>query len=142
MTPDELASRLTPEAIQAMQRTLLQRVVLTVEGNVKRSTPVRTGTLRRSITSRVEATGDRGVVGTAVSYARAVHEGTRPHDIVPVHAKALAFKIGGTQVFAKRVRHPGTKAQPFLTDGLAASRDTIDELLAQAGAALWAQVAK
>jgi hypothetical protein len=28
MTPDELAQRLTPEAVQAMQRTLLQRVVL------------------------------------------------------------------------------------------------------------------
>jgi phage gpG-like protein len=142
MTPDELAQRLTPEAVQAMQRTLLQRVVLTVEGNVKRSTPVKTGNLRRSITSRVEAAGERGVVGTAVTYARAVHEGTKPHDIVPVHAKALAFKIGGTKIVRQRVHHPGTKAQPFLTDGLAASRDTIDDLLAQAGAALWAQVTR
>jgi hypothetical protein len=138
-----------------MQRTLLQRVVLTVEGNVKRVTPVRTGTLRRSITHDVEPTGTRGVVGTAVSYARAVHEGTRAHDITAKHEIIrqtkrgpkrqlgyLAFKIGGKKIYRRSVHHPGTKAQPFLTGGLAASRDTIDDLLAQAGAALWAQVSR
>lgn len=88
---------------QAKQR-LMQRVVLTVESNSKRVTPVRTGHLRRSINSRVEASGERGIVGSNVIYARFVHDGTR--------------KMGG---------------RPFLLQGLAASRDTIDQMLEDMG---------
>jgi hypothetical protein len=73
MTPEELARRLTPEAIKQMRVDLMRRVVLTVEGNVKRVTPVRTGNLRRSIHGVVQGTGERGVVGTNVVYARAVN---------------------------------------------------------------------
>ena len=36
-------------------------------------TPVMTGNLRRSITSRVELTRQRGIVGTNVVYAKWVH---------------------------------------------------------------------
>lgn len=60
-----------------------------------------------------------------------VSEGTPPHDIVPVRAKALAFPrmftpktmpgvidarpgaTGGDTVFAKIVHHPGTKPRHF-----------------------------
>lgn len=73
MKAEELISNLSPEAFAQLRRSLLQRVVLLVEANVKRRTPVRTGNLRRSITSRVEASGDRGTVGTNVKYARFVH---------------------------------------------------------------------
>src|SRR6185503_17285440 len=34
---------------------------------------------------------------------------TKAHVIAAVNKKALAFKIGRTLVFAKRVNHPGTK---------------------------------
>lgn len=36
--------------------------------------------------------------------------GTRPHTILPVTAKVLAFTADGEQVFTRVVRHPGTKA--------------------------------
>ena len=70
MTPEELAKRLDPDAFVRLQTALMQRIVLTVQGNVQRRTHVLTGNLRRSWTSRVEQSGERGVVGTTVVYAR------------------------------------------------------------------------
>jgi hypothetical protein len=75
---------------------------------------VRTGALRRSIQEEVEAT-DTSVIGTVfssgdVKYARIQEDGgvTGPHDIYPSKAQALAFVVGGSQVFAKVVHHPGS----------------------------------
>lgn len=68
MTPEELAKRLTPE-YQRMRQALMSRIVLTIQGNIQRRTHVRTGNLRRSWTSRVEKSGERGVIGTTVAYA-------------------------------------------------------------------------
>lgn len=73
MTPEDLVRRLGPDAVAEFKRALMSRIVLTVEANVKRVTPVRTGTLRRSITSRVMAAGERGAVGTNLNYARPVN---------------------------------------------------------------------
>jgi len=91
------------EALDAMKLRLMQRMVLTVEANAKRVTPVDTGTLRRSLYSKVE-TSERGLVGSNVMYARFVHDGTRK-----------------------------MAARPFLAQGLEASRDTIDQLMREAG---------
>lgn len=60
---------------------------------------------------------DSGNVASADLYADApyagfVAEGTRPHQIVPVSAKALRFEVGGDVVFAARVNHPGTAPNP------------------------------
>lgn len=75
---------------------------------------IRSGALARSIQQDVEAS-DFTVAGRvysdgSVPYA-AIHEyggQTRAHDILPTQAKALAFLIGGQQVFAKVVHHPGS----------------------------------
>jgi hypothetical protein len=73
MTPEQLAARLTPGAIDALKLDLMRRIVLTVEGGIKRVTPVRTGNLRRSIHGEVQSAGERGVIGTNVVYARFVN---------------------------------------------------------------------
>lgn len=68
----------------------------------------RTGHLARSITpfhSRTVAG-----VGTNVPYAAAMNNGSKPHEIKAKKGKALKF--GGR--FAKKVKHPGTVARPFL----------------------------
>lgn len=89
-----------------------------IAAQAKADVPVRTGNLGRSIQEdpirfvgpfRVET----GVTARA-NYAAAVHEGTKPHVIKPRNASVLAFPIGGKMVFAKSVRHPGTRARPFL----------------------------
>jgi len=78
---------------------------------MREKVPVRTRRLRQSITTRIE-TG-KVTVGPTVSYAPYVEYGTKPHIIRPVHAKALAFEVGGTLVFAKLVHHPGFAGRFF-----------------------------
>lgn len=39
------------------------------------------------------------------------NDGTKPHTILPRQRRVLRFQAGGGTVFARRVRHPGTKAQ-------------------------------
>ena len=51
-------------------------------------------------------------------YAPMVNDGTRPHIIRPKRAQALRFRVGGRVVYARVVRHPGTKARPFLDRAL------------------------
>jgi HK97 gp10 family phage protein len=55
-------------------QALLTQIAFIVEAAAKPRTPVLTGNLRRSIHSRVEA--NKAYVGSNVSYAIFVHEGT------------------------------------------------------------------
>ncbi len=81
---------------------------------VYKRVPWRSGNLAMSITKEVD--GNTAKIGPTVSYAPFVSLGTTPHEIVPRAASVLAFPGGnlGGMVFAKRVRHPGTKANPYL----------------------------
>jgi hypothetical protein len=60
------------------------------------------------------------VIGSESPIARLHHDGTRPHVIVPRNAPYLVFfsQRAGKVVFAKRVMHPGTKPNHYLTDNL------------------------
>lgn len=95
--------------------------VSTVSATAKTLAPVRTGRLKASIhPDPVRRTGpwriDTGVSADA-PYAAPVHQGARPHVIRPRNARALRFEVdGGRVVFARRVNHPGQRAQPFLTN--------------------------
>lgn len=46
--------------------------------------------------------------------ARFILNGTQPHVIQARRRDALTFVVNGTQVFRRRVNHPGTKARPYL----------------------------
>lgn len=75
--------------------------------------------LRDTIVKRMVEDG-RGVAVLVVAeapHATFHHDGTDPHPIRPVRARALRF-VGsrGQVVFAQHVQHPGTKANPFLVD--------------------------
>ena len=84
----------------------------------RQDVPVRTGNLGRQIgegpISMIGPKTAHGSVHDNADYALYVHEGTRAHVIRPKNAQALRFNVGGREVFAKRVDHPGTKARPFL----------------------------
>lgn len=68
---DEAARQLSPEQLK-LERLMQRVTALGLRAGQKR-TPVRTGTLRRSEFSRVERSGERGVLGATASYARVVH---------------------------------------------------------------------
>lgn len=72
-----------------------------------------TGMLINSISME---TGEGYVkVGTKVPYAKWQHYGTRPYVILPKNKKSLRFKVGYKDYkFAKKIRHPGIPARPFV----------------------------
>lgn len=76
--------------------------------------------LYKSIGFDVKSGAD-GLVGTVTAADRKAimhHNGTRAHLIYPNKAKTLRFSSRGRIVYAKVVRHPGTKPNKFLTDNL------------------------
>jgi hypothetical protein len=83
---------------------------------------VRTGNLRSSQAPPVLTNAGTRIIAVlqnTASYSLIVHEGSRPHEILPVRRKALAgWQFEGAPVFARRVHHPGTKARPFLRNAL------------------------
>jgi hypothetical protein len=66
--------------------------------------------------------GLQGVVTCDHPKVRLVLDGTRPHLIRPRRARALRFTVGGDVVFAKLVRHPGTRANDFMGRALRLGR--------------------
>jgi hypothetical protein len=86
---------------------------------LERTTP-RTRRHINSIKSTTEQVpeGTR-VVTSSIHYGGAPEKATRPHIIRPRVAKVLRFETSaGEVVFARSVRHPGTKAQHILRDGV------------------------
>ena len=104
-----------------------------VRGAAKHS---RTGTMENNIAMRVQGLKGRvwientGMMTDAgVNYGVFVHFGTQPHDIRPKRRKALRW-VGHGDVFrfAKSVRHPGYRGDPFMYDALDAAARTIKKL--------------
>jgi len=84
--------------------------------------PVDTSRLVNSI--KVKSTKE-GLIIWMVDYGKHVEFGTPPHIIEPKDKQALRFKGGkGKFVFAKKVRHPGSRPNPFI-------RNTIQNKLKQ-----------
>ena len=127
----ELEARL--RAVQRTPKQMLGRLGLRAVREQKRLVPRKTGNLGRTIhLGSVTTTSATTVAGAR--YAAAVEYGTKPHEIRPRRAKALRFpakgspttlggrvKKGGAFAFAKVVRHPGTKPQPFMVPGAEAA---------------------
>jgi HK97 gp10 family phage protein len=126
-TAAQIAAQLRNLVTNRTLTEAMTRSVLIVEGNAKRETPVKTGNLRRTITSRVEQGGKRGVVGTNAPYARPVHDGSRPHIITAKRAKALYWK--GASHPVRSVKHPGNKPNPFFKRAADTSRGPVEREL-------------
>jgi|APHM01.1.fsa_nt_gi phage protein, HK97 gp10 family len=102
---------------QAIDRGV-ERTAIQVERSAKQNAPVDTGNLRASLRFQQLALGSYAV-GTNVEYAPDVEFGTDPHDITPDTKEALKFQNSdGEIIFASRVEHPGTPAQPYLRPAL------------------------
>jgi hypothetical protein len=81
---------------------------------------VDTGRLKNSIHMRQSRfpLGQEMRIGSPLSYAYNHHEGTKPHIITPDRTQVLRFSSRGRIVYARSVRHPGTKPNKFLADNL------------------------
>lgn len=114
-------SRLAHDLNQAAQQSgtsvnqVLQMIGNEIAAEAQDIVPVRTGNLKNSIS--VVAGQHQVYVGPDVSrapYAAYVEYGTQAHVIEPSKAKVLRFTVGGQTVYARRVRHPGSRAHPYM----------------------------
>lgn len=73
LSPDELAARLKAHPFADVREPLMTKITLLALRRSQPLTPVRSGHLRRSETTRVEPGGLRGWIGSNVVYAAFVH---------------------------------------------------------------------
>lgn len=111
-----------------------------VEREARGLAPKRTNALANSIHAVAPSGsyqgGDlAGDVAAFIPYALSVHDGSRPHDIVPRRVGALRFMIGGRVVFTRRVHHPGTRGYAFLELALELRAGDVEATFANAHAA-------
>lgn len=81
-----------------------------MEREAKENAPVKDGRLRSSINTEVLNSGYAVEVSTNVEYAPFVEYGTAAHEIMIRTKKVLS---NGKVIFGKKVKHPGTRPQPF-----------------------------
>ena len=116
----------TSEDIRSDIQKVLKNAGFNIEARAKRNISnngsVKTGHLRRGITTDV-GNMEVTVHTSNIKYARGVEEGTRPHIIRAKNKKALYWK--GAKHPAKSVRHPGSKAKPFLIPAFEKEKEVI-----------------
>lgn len=164
-----LSIRVDGNALEALRR-MPARLEATINGWADRAAQYSRGVMVQTIRDRQQAVGRTGIlsnsvtairtptgftVGPTAEYAVFVDQPTRPHDIYPRTARALAFAsaggvitrstttghvrskftfggkttIGGA-VFARHVRHPGTRGLFFVDATAEALEDPLAEMLA------------
>lgn len=122
--------------IQQAVHWSMGEVVKTAVAYIRRRDVIASGSLLSSIASEVDHAINRiiGSAGTNLSYAEAVHEGTRPHfpPIQPIE-EWVAQKVRRGQMstgnirstaflIARKISKVGTRGQPFLEVSLRANR--------------------
>jgi hypothetical protein len=127
---DELAQKLSGP----LKQKLIERVTDIAFASAFWGAPVKTGYLASTIYKQVS--DGEGVVGVAASYAKAVVEGTAPHEIRPANGEVLAFMIAGKMVFTHIVHHPGTKPNAFMQNVLEQAQSKVDSTFAE----LWLEL--
>ncbi len=90
---------------------IVKDTAMKIQANAKQKTPVKSGTLKRSIGVDLSTDEMSAEIGTSLEYAAHVEFGTAPRTISVYEANVLS---DGKQFFGKEVKHPGSKSQPFL----------------------------
>ena len=111
-------------------RPIMRDFQLESIAEAKRLVPRKTGHLGRSILPG-SVSDSHADIQARTPYAAAVEFGVKPHVITPKRAKLLAWPAAeggrrlsgrartksGPLIFARKVNHPGSKAQPYLIPG-------------------------
>lgn len=107
---------------------IIRTAAVRVQAEAQSRAPIKSGRLQQSITVRY--TGPlSAVIGPNVPYAPYQEFGTGergefptgPYEIKPKNpGGVLVFKVNGKTVYAKKVKHPGIKARPFMRPALEA----------------------
>lgn len=90
------------------------KIVHDAQMNLVANGNFQTGQLSNSINYKLTDGGFRSVITVKAKHGIFIENGTKPHIIRAKNCKYLRFKQGGEIRYAKAVKHPGTKANPFL----------------------------
>ena len=116
----------TSENVRSDVQKVLKKSGFNIEAkaklNITNNGSVKTGHLRRGITTDV-GNMEVTVHTSNIKYARGVEEGTKPHIIKAKNKKALYWK--GAKHPVKSVRHPGSRAKPFLIPAFEKEKEVI-----------------
>ena len=115
---------LRERATKAASLKALDRTAIDAEDFIEAATArhAKTGTLERSIFKARTAGGwELGHDTQVAPHARFVHDGARPHVIVPRKRKVLRWPGGAQFIFARRVNHPGYSGDAWLRRAAAAA---------------------
>ncbi len=103
------------DLLTAKNKILLTAAKL-IQQESKRLVPNKSWTLNKSI--KYKLFKDHAQVYSNLSYAKYVHEWTKPHLIKPLTKKSLYREKDWIWYFSKLVHHPWTKANPFFETAL------------------------
>ena len=103
------------DLLTAKNKILLTTAKL-IQQESKKLVPIKTWTLNKSI--KYKLFNDHAQVYSNISYAKYVHEWTKPHLIKPLTKKSLYREKDWIWYFSKLVHHPWTKANPFFETAL------------------------
>lgn len=116
----------TSENVRSDVQKVLKKSGFNIEAkaklNITNNGSVKTGHLRRGVTTDI-GNMEVTVHTSNIKYARGVEEGTRPHTIRAKNKKALYWK--GAKHPVKSVRHPGSRAKPFLIPAFEKEKEVI-----------------
>lgn len=128
-----LESEIDAATTQAM-RTSVELVAATARELAPKKTSELTESIQAlPVTGSFSAGTLEGEVAAGAAHALPQEEGARPHDIRPKFRRSLRFPVEGGYGFAKVVKHPGNKPQPFMAPAL--ERNASD-IAAEFGAAI------
>jgi hypothetical protein len=102
-----------------------------------REAPIRTGDLRKGISTPIMETRLRGKIEAREPYSAAVHEGSRPHIIRPKsigyrgHPGGLGNRKTGFGVY-NMVHHPGNKPNRFFDRSIDKANQAINQFFTRA----------
>jgi HK97 gp10 family phage protein len=132
-------SKKSPEEITG---NIFQSLGEDIVRKAREKAPVKTGTLRNSISYRVS--GKELIIGPHVPYAPYMEFGTgsksefggNAYEIKPKSGQYLKFQVGGKTVFTKKVMHPGIEPRPFMRPAVEEVMGELADKLADHGAML------
>lgn len=122
---------------------LLDNYAQEVQAQAQAKVPRDTGKLSNSITVQRPSQLVR-IIGPTVPYGVYVEFGTgsrgefpgKPYEIKPKNKPYLIFQLNGKTVYAKKVTHPGIKAQPYMRPAVLAALEPFTGKLLSTGALL------
>ncbi len=122
--------RKAPKVVSKELETATKEAGKLILRTEKEEVPVKTAQLKRSITMDYRPISVS--IYPTTKYAIPVHEGSKPHVILPTRKKFLRFKINGKWVYAKKVNHPGNKPNKFVERTVSKTASPVNKLFEKA----------